>query len=51
MEKVNRKGVFELGILIIIIIAYAPLFYRIHKRLNFLEEQNRLLKEEIDRLK
>ncbi|MEN2766307.1 hypothetical protein [Ornithinibacillus xuwenensis] len=40
-----------MGILIIIIIGYAPLFYRIHKRLNELEAENQLLRSEIDNLK
>ncbi|WP_268870954.1 hypothetical protein [Halalkalibacter akibai] len=40
-----------MGLLIIILIGYAPLFYNIHKRLRNLEEENAALKEEIRMLK
>ncbi|WP_255349883.1 hypothetical protein [Halobacillus sp. BBL2006] len=39
----------KLGWMIIVIIAYIPIFYRIHRRLGFLEKEVKRLKgEDID---
>ncbi len=35
-----------MGWLIIVVIAYAPIFYRVHRRLNYLEDEVRRLKNE-----
>ena len=38
-----------LGWVLIIVIAYMPIFYRIHRRLNELEDEMRRLKEVFER--
>ncbi len=35
-----------MGWMIIVVIAYVPIFYRIHKRINFLESEVERLKNE-----
>lgn len=40
-----------MGFLFILVIAYAPMFYQINKRLRKLEEENQELKNELKTLK
>lgn len=35
-----------MGWMVIVVIAYVPIFYRIHKRINFLESEVERLKED-----
>lgn len=39
----------EMGWMIVIVIAYLPIFYRIHKRLDFLEGEVARLKSKEER--
>ncbi len=39
-----------MGWVIIIVAAYVPIFYRIHKRLDYLENEVKRLKGEHDRI-